>query len=816
MTSPRSAGWRGLTIAVLLMACLLLGGCQGCRRWNPFAGRSKKPKKKRPVVRPYSFRPLGVYPSDKLTAGLKPVKPGHITEFTWGARANLADVRGELQLSVVDRNSGTPLLVPGTRFQLTYSRSVVLPKGQEKRFRLLYPLPVSEPRKVAKFAMRHRLIPRQSKRSLNLTRDPVTPIPGYQYFLLVLAAEPDRYAFVKQLHAIRQPPFDLAASEPEVYYQVVMSDAERPAPLPEHPFAWSPIAYILWDDLAPQRLTENQARSLVDWLHWGGQLIISGPGSLDSLKGSFLDPYLPVQTGGNRQLNQTHFDAINKTWQFHTDGKHGRPHVEILEDRPLGGVVLQLREGGSFVPGTGEMVAERRVGRGRIAVTAFPLEARPLINWVGYDSFFHSCVLRKPARVFEIVDEIQPVWRYCFVAGRKPSALTDIALGTSLRYFARDTGKSAVLDAKNPLDEFTSVAAAGRKTGMAAWNDHSAVSEAAEKALQEASGITIPSRDFVWKNLAIYLVILVPVNWGLFRLMGRVEWAWAATPLIAVIGAVWIVREAQLNIGFARSRSEVAVLELQPRYGRGHLSRYLALYSSLSTSFDLEFDSPTAMVLPFGGGGKPGVQTTRVASLQIDRKTRLGGFFVDSNSTAMLHSEEMMDVGGPIELNSDESIPTLVNRSRLALTGVGVIRRTSEGEIEAAWVGDLKPRARVSLQFRPASPARPWFPQWDRLSVSSSDGGDSSGTPSVRRLLEIAVRNLVLRRGEARLVGWTGNGLAGVRIAPAISQAHGVTFVLQHLRFARYEAPQRDRNLIEEVTNHADTSDTDVSIPGGN
>ena len=33
--------------------------------------------------------------------------------------------------------------------------------------------------------------------------------------------------------------------------------------------------------------------------------------------------------------------------------------------------------------------------------------------------------------------------------------------------------------------------------------------------------------------LAIYLLVLVPLNWLVFWLIGKVEWAWIAAPLIA-------------------------------------------------------------------------------------------------------------------------------------------------------------------------------------------------------------------------------------------------------------------------------------------
>ena len=35
---------------------------------------------------------------------------------------------------------------------------------------------------------------------------------------------------------------------------------------------------------------------MLDWLHWGGQLIISGPESLEALRDSFLADYLPAES----------------------------------------------------------------------------------------------------------------------------------------------------------------------------------------------------------------------------------------------------------------------------------------------------------------------------------------------------------------------------------------------------------------------------------------------------------------------------------------------------------------------------------------
>ncbi len=55
---------------------------------------------------------------------------------------------------------------------------------------------------------------------------------------------------------------------------------------------------------------------------------------------------------------------------------------------------------------------------------------------------------------------------------------------------------------------------------MAGWNDRSATADAARDLLRQAAGISIPKAGFVMRVLAIYLLVLVPLNWIIFRSLG--------------------------------------------------------------------------------------------------------------------------------------------------------------------------------------------------------------------------------------------------------------------------------------------------------
>ena len=83
-----------------------------------------------------------------------------------------------------------------------------------------------------------------------------------------------------------------------------MLGAERRPALPAHANQWTSIACVLWDDASPAALEPAQQQAMLDWLHWGGQLILSGPDTLDTLRDSFLAPYLPALRAGARKLGK--------------------------------------------------------------------------------------------------------------------------------------------------------------------------------------------------------------------------------------------------------------------------------------------------------------------------------------------------------------------------------------------------------------------------------------------------------------------------------------------------------------------------------
>ena len=219
---------------------------------------------------------------------------------------------------------------------------------------------------------------------------------------MVLASTADDFQFINTLDSTKPlVSFVLSPEDKAPHYRVVYPKVIDRVPLPENSLTWTSIAYIVWDDIDPSVMTPDQQQAMIDWLHWGGQLIISGPSSLDTLKISFLADYLPAESEGNLELDQSKFEEWNKVYVkeervMENNRKVPRRFEVDLSDGPVRGVELKLNEDSEYVPNTGKLVAERRLGRGRIAVTAFQLkDPRICKNWKNFDNLWNNAICQQ-------------------------------------------------------------------------------------------------------------------------------------------------------------------------------------------------------------------------------------------------------------------------------------------------------------------------------------------------------------------------------------------------------------------------------------
>ncbi len=725
--------FRAIAVCSVAFSLLLITGCGGCggnnsaKKTAEEKKKEEEEKKKKKPKPPFENKPPVVLPGQESNAvAANRGKGGHWVNAHIPAVSNRNDFDGVMNTRCV-RGNGRPQIIRGTHYFMQSTRPVSMPKEQWKNFETTLFIPTTGNRKGGggNTTFDFRISPRSGAGGFSQPQG-ILLLKEYQFHFVVLAEKPGAYTYLKNADFIKLPEDEFRTQRLEDYYHLVFSNTETTIPLPSHSLAWTTVAYILWHDVEPDNLTPEQKSALIDWLHWGGQLILSGPDCLDKLKNSFLADYLPANVRKSVNLNASDIQELNQGWSIPVRNKNRERHsLSLPGQSTMVGCQMDLTEGSQFIPNTSELVAEKRIGRGRIVATGFSLQAKPLLTWKSLQGFYQTVLMRRPARRFSDTGLMGEV----FFRWKDGGALLDPLLGSTVRYVSRDLGVNGTdgfynYEGKDPADEVsrpnrfnfgqpessTSIAVSENtrvtkdawrfggfnhspESGVAGWNDYSGVATAARETLRTAAGITPPSRGFVLQALLIYLSILVPANWLLFKLIGRVEWAWVMAPIISIVGAVGVAKFASLDIGFVRSSTTVGVLELQGGYSRGHLTNYTALYTSLSTDYDIEFSDDSALVLPFSksedyrlaaDASPNGVQ------FQIGRNVSFNGFPIQSNTSELYHSEDMIDVGGGIHLMKQADGRFVVsNTSQLDLKDTAVVWKTRAGAYNVAWVGDL-------------------------------------------------------------------------------------------------------------------------------
>ncbi len=735
------------------------------------------------------------YPADEKVTTLG-IKPGHWFTAVQSLKSNNSDSRGELN----SLSGMVPLPSEQGEKQESWSdsqalrtgsmisrRPVVMPKGQNKKidYRTYTPKQLFDGK--AKCYLSNRFVSSERAESFSAGAYPFTRMGPAEYFFVVLTERPERFTrfqvsdWTRKIRDERN--FD--SGEAVINYRVVTPSPKDyyplPLPLAETMLDWTSTAVVFWDDLPPEALTPQQQTALADWVHYGGQLIVNGAAAADSIYNSNIADLLPLRPTGNIELDVNAAAELLTNWQVPDDASTDQ-QVALLKGREsrvaIDGVV---NAGAKAIDGSGNLILSRRAGSGRVVQSRCDLMSDWLTSWKSYDSFVNSVVLLRPPRRVELVDGVTTthVRTYMLPNGRE-EVFADATMNTRFRIAARD----AVLPVATPTvkrratgflsgqDAYTRI---DSLSGIGGWSDSSDVIRLCRETLRSKAGIEIPDSSLVFRSLGYYLCILIPFNYLIFRILGKLEYAWLAVPVIAVGGAIWVAREARLDIGFARSQTELGLLEVQAGCQRAHLTRVTAIYNSLSSTYDIAFDASGAAAAPIRqGDNSPPVSA--VFKTGYAKGPILSGMIVGSNQVRMLHAEQMFALGGSLSLDANGN---LVNGTDRELFDAVVVRKDLRGKTEVANVGPCPGQSNTKLRFRPAL-------EEDIVKSWSEE----------MNLLERAlVRFDAIVPGSTRLVARLGDSLPGMTITPSATQVSSTTTVLAHLEYSPWPSPLPDVNL---------------------
>lgn len=874
----------------LLLATLLFPGCRGCNSSSSEQlSREELEKRRREQKDALIANDIVSLPTDTQRT-LVSLKPGHWVETTQKFKSTREDLQ-VLALGSVFRGD-QQVALPATNFVNEYHRRTVLPKGQEKSISLQFFVPMnsgtgnrgdadsSVSTKRLAFGTELVAYPLMNPIAESSKRSSVNELKENEFQMAVMSPQSLSYQFLAGLDAVYWAISDFSFSDTRVrsYEVSLVEPKDNLYAIPHSLLTMTSLAVIVWDDVASADLSEDQQRAIIDWLHWGGQLVISGPTSWARLQNSFLSTYLPAFTADSVELTTDAFAALSQTWITQDLGKlNSTDPIEIIGP-PVAGLRMKLSPQGSWLPGTGELVAEARVGRGRIVVTGFPLREARVYQWPYFSSFFSTGILRRWPRTFRRsgpAGEYVQSWASPFEA-----ADFDPRMHSNVRILTRDLPKTSLGTSPStsnvasgpevpstdalPLevdrladlsssrlsnthlqflsgDEISEIREKLRRTshrfdgseneknryepgywdGAAAWNDYSGLSDDAVEALRAAAGIELPSRATILKLLGGYLLCLVPLNYLMFRMIRRLEFAWLAAPVLALIGVVVVTRVAQLDIGFARRTIDLGVLELYHDHPRGHLTQYLALYTSLSTNYSMEFPEVDSAALPLGDVRR---ETRRAMMSTRQLRTTFGkadGVVLEpvtvfSNSTEMLRSEQVLTLNSSVRFETtEEGVPLLINATEIDLEDCLLLRMNQQSQLEFGWLGMFKAASRKSVSWQAASldtATAAWHTQLHSSSSRpTSDQLQNMQGLWIGGLLNRIARKYPLLPGACVMIGHTRQTIGNLKVTPRQDQYDSDCIVVVHLSQPDFNSIQPDVSIISR----GEAQDSDVTNEKG-
>jgi hypothetical protein len=745
---------------------------------------------KKDIIKPaFEFYRGQVAPFDVLPY----VKDHHWSTLSLEMKANHFDFEGQIRTAAVQ--------LSGMRHAAAFRRDVRLLKGRQASVSLQMMLPT--------FASSLNL---ELHRPEAIRPDAVWDVKllrlePHQMLIPVLGQEALSYVIWGQkFQAFRhlgREERDLQVADFQRYYRLVVAQKPDQPLLSPHPLTWTSISHILWDGQSPEKLSGGQQQALLDWLHWGGQLILmGGAGSnLQLLQDSFLNPYLPADPSGENAL-LTAADLAPLSEAFRAPEGFPRDQlpdevaenegdlsssssdredrlsdtIEPLPQKPLYLEGLRPREGATTIPlGPSDarlLAVEKRVGRGRVMIVATRLTDPAFTRWAGLDTLVRRVVLRRP-------DDVVAPGRRRFLDGSELSWL---------RYVARDLSAPA-------RPRFASPGLPGvpgqpgenpqPAASVAAWLDDAEVPRQAREVLSDASGISIPDDQFVLKVLLAYGIALVPLNYAVCRfLMGRREWAWIVVPVLAMGFAIAVERAAAYDLGFDSACDQLDLLEIQGGYSRAHLSRFAAVYSTGRVRYAVSYPGdPTAVALPMGSDQGLRGQELEQSDWVSAPVPELAGLPVQPRSLSMLRSERLVDLGGRVDLLGESGDLRVANRSDLELRDAVLIDVDAQREFR---LGTIRPGETVEV---PAIAQPVGVEENGSETIAWARAGDLLKSLKTYRFFAATGQPNPEDAGSYRLVAWMPDGLPGQSIQPTPDRQRDLTLVVAHLRYGATPSP---------------------------
>lgn len=162
-----------------------------------------------------------------------------------------------------------------------------------------------------------------------------------------------------------------------------------------------------------------------------------------------------------------------------------------------------------------------------------------------------------------------------------------------------------------------------------------------------SSASSLPSAGLLLVLLAIYLLVIGPVNFLLLRRMGRLDWAWLTIPAVVVLFSATFYLVGFGLRGRLSQLDQVAIVHGTEGQPRGMATAYIGLFSPHRARYTVDFSAET-LISEVRSWRDDANAVTAVRA--TDGATEIADVLVDVGSVRTLAAETVVDM--PVQVQS--------------------------------------------------------------------------------------------------------------------------------------------------------------------
>lgn len=192
-----------------------------------------------------------------------------------------------------------------------------------------------------------------------------------------------------------------------------------------------------------------------------------------------------------------------------------------------------------------------------------------------------------------------------------------------------------------------------------------------ERFLRSLVQAELPSAWFIAGFLGLYILLIVPVNYFVFRRFRRLEWAWLMVPVWAIVFTVGAYHIGAIHQQGTVNLNALSVIETFPNSTRGRATSFISIYSPVRSWYNVRFAGGVFPHLITGGAFfGPSLPTSSDQTLLVHYDpdtTVIADVLIHHWSQRMVKAAHAIDLGEGVAIDlswdDDRLVGTVTNRT---------------------------------------------------------------------------------------------------------------------------------------------------------